>query len=125
MLSGIAAKVAFEGATTFPQYSKPRGKKALFYFFAGFVCFPLPELYPPIYWLAHSLWHCFLAAGYSLLYEELLETRQQAALEAKRKEAAMRRAERIKSLRISTTVAAVATLQPLFPKPIAMRAKAA
>ena len=46
MLAGLAAKMAFEGVATLPTYSKPRGRKALFYFFLGFVCFPLPELYP-------------------------------------------------------------------------------
>jgi hypothetical protein len=113
MLAGLAAKVTFEGAATFPVYSKPRGKKVLLFFFLGFICFPLPELYPSLYCIAHSLWHCFLAAGYILLYEELLEARQQASLESKRKAAAVRRAERLKSLRIST-VAAAASKFPLF-----------
>ncbi|KAG7675003.1 hypothetical protein Ndes2526B_g07852 [Nannochloris sp. 'desiccata'] len=124
MLSGLAAKVAFEGATTFPLYAKQRGKKALLFFFLGFVCFPLPELYPSLYCIAHSLWHCFLAAGYSLLYEELTESRQQAALETKRKQAALKKVERLKSLKISTVVAA--RKLPLFlPVPISMRSKAA
>jgi hypothetical protein len=125
MLSGLAAKVAFEGATTFPVYSKPRGKKAFLFFFLAFVFFPLPELFPSIYCLAHSLWHCFLAAGYSLLYEELLEARQEAALEAKRKQAAMTRAERLKHLRVCT-VAATAAKLPFFPVPLtSLRTKAA
>jgi hypothetical protein len=124
MLSGLAAKVAFEGATTFPPYSKQRGKKALLFFFLGFVCFPLPELYPSFYCIAHSLWHCFLAAGYSLLYEELLESRQEEALEAKRKQAAMRRAERLKNLRISTVTTVTAKLPSLlFPGTLSTRAK--
>lgn len=46
MLAGLAAKMAFEGVATLPTYTKPRGRKALLYFFLGFVCFPLPELYP-------------------------------------------------------------------------------
>jgi len=125
MLSGLAAKVAFEGATTFPLYSQQRGKKALLCFFLGFVCFPLPELYPSLYCIAHSLWHCFLAAGYSLLYEELCESRQEAALEAKKKQAAVNRAERLKNLRISTVTAVTVKLPTLLlPGLISTRGKA-
>lgn len=34
----------------------------------GFVAFPMPEIFPNHYWLFHSLWHVFLAAGYYELY---------------------------------------------------------
>ena len=63
------------------------------------------------------MWHCFLAAGYFLLYEELLETEQEVALMEKRERAAKRRAERL---------ANALRLRPkLLIFPISQRAKAA
>lgn len=35
------------------------------------MCFPLPELVPEMYWLFHSLWHIFMAAGIFEVYLEL------------------------------------------------------
>lgn len=37
-------------------------------FVLGFVAFPMPEIFPKLYWLFHSLWHVLLAAGYYELY---------------------------------------------------------
>lgn len=73
-------------------------------------------IFSGIYWLTHSLWHCFLSAGYVLLYEELLEAEQEAALVANRERAAQKRAERLASLRFRPKL-------PIFP--VSHRAKAA
>lgn len=40
-------------------------------FALGLMCFPLPELVPEMYWLFHSLWHIFMAAGIFEVYLEL------------------------------------------------------
>lgn len=37
----------------------------------GLTCFPLPELVPQLYWLFHSLWHVFMAAGVFEVYMQL------------------------------------------------------
>lgn len=118
MLAGLASKVAFEGANTMPKLPKKTGRQVLLYFFLGFICFPMPEIYPSSYWLMHSLWHVFLAAGYGLLYEELLHAQQQAELEERRQEAARKRAERLATLRIAPRLS-------LLPAAVSHRAKAA
>ena len=122
MIAGLAAKAAFEGAATLPSYSKSRGTKAALFFFLGFVCFPLPELAPSFYWLAHSLWHLFLAAGYSLLYEELLD--QGAALEAKQRAAMVKREQKMSKNKYRSSSPGFSRLL-LFPSSAARRAKAA
>ena len=83
MVAALAAKAAYEGGMdTMPRYNKKKAKRILICFFLGFFVFPLPEVFPQIYWLTHSLWHCFMAIGYDALYTELLS--QQEELERKR-----------------------------------------
>ena len=73
MLSALATKFAVEGAATLPPLCRRRAKRTLAFFFLGFFFFPIPEVYPQLYWLFHSLWHVFLAAAYYSLYGGLLE----------------------------------------------------
>lgn len=78
MLAALAAKFAVEGPQTMPTYCPKRGKTSLLCFFLAFVVFPLPEIFPRLYWLSHSLWHCLIGAGYYILYSELLDEQRQS-----------------------------------------------
>lgn len=64
----------------------------------GFIAFPMPELFPRQYWLFHSLWHCFLAAGYYELYalieQDSLSMQKKRAAQQKSRKHAVRHAKK-------------------------------
>ncbi|KDD72393.1 hypothetical protein H632_c3403p0 [Helicosporidium sp. ATCC 50920] len=67
----LGAKLILEGAHTVPAFDTPGARKAGLLFLAAFVVFPLPEVWPLLYWLFHSVWHVCLASAYAHLYRHL------------------------------------------------------
>lgn len=71
MLCALGLKLALEGSASLPRFGAARGKAAVVCVVLGLTCFPLPELFPQLYWLFHSLWHLFMAAGMVEIYLQL------------------------------------------------------
>eukprot|EP00884_Botryococcus_braunii_P023617 jgi/Botrbrau1/993/Bobra.114_1s0032.2 len=67
-LGALAIKALLEGLHTLPRYKPGAKRRILSYFIMAFVFFPLPEQFPSLYWLFHSLWHLCVAVAFYELY---------------------------------------------------------
>lgn len=65
----LGCKLLIEGRRSWPAgLASKGGIRALVFFIAAFICFPMPALRPQQYYLYHSLWHVFCSIGYWELY---------------------------------------------------------
>ncbi|KAK9810823.1 hypothetical protein WJX73_010228 [Symbiochloris irregularis] len=67
------------------------GARALGFFLAAFVCFPMPAIFAEQYWLWHSLWHTFCSFAFWDLYCCLDQRPAYPFLHAKRRRKPVKR----------------------------------